>query len=130
MDIATIATVLAALLAAWPQTQRPFIHVQHILREPHSPLRPDRTGNAFKPDAAPRPGEPIFRNAVNGAFIGTALETCCRAQQIDTAVLGGLTTDHGVSTTTRMAVTPRVPATVVSDATVPFERTGPDGEHQ
>jgi len=55
MDIATIATVLAALRVSWPQTRRPFIRVQCIPREPRSPLRPDRTGHALKPGAAPRP---------------------------------------------------------------------------
>ncbi len=120
---------IAALLMAWRQTHRPVIHVQHMSQEPDSPLRPDRPGNAFKPETVPRPGEPIFQKTVNSAFIGTALEAHLRARQIDTVVLVGITTDHCVSTTTRMAANLGFTAIVVSDGTATFERTGPDGEH-
>src|SRR5262245_8304784 len=51
---------IAALLAAWRKTRRPVIHVQHMSVEPDSPLRPERPGNAFKPEALPQSGEPIF----------------------------------------------------------------------
>jgi nicotinamidase-related amidase len=120
---------IAALLAAWRRTRRPVIHVQHMSRDPESPLRPDRPGNAFKPEAAPEAGEPVFRKTVNSAFIGTALEAHLRGQGIDTLVLAGLTTDQCVSSTTRMAANLGFTAIVVSDGTATFERTGPDGEH-
>ncbi len=120
---------IAALLTAWRQTHRPVIHVQHMSQRADSPLRADRPGNAFKPEAAPEPGEPIFQKKVNSAFIGTALEAHLRARQIDTVVLAGLTTDHCVSSTTRMAANLGFTAIVVSDGTATFERTGPDGEH-
>jgi nicotinamidase-related amidase len=93
---------------------------------PDSPLRPDRPGNAIKPEAAPQPGEPVFRKTVNSAFIGTTLEAHLRAQGIDTLVLVGLTTDHCVSSTTRMAANLGFSAIVVSDGTATFERTGPE----
>jgi nicotinamidase-related amidase len=120
---------IAALLAAWRRSRRPVIHVQHMSREPDSPLRPDLPGNAFKPEAVPEAGEPVFRKTVNSAFIGTALEAHLRAQGIDTLVVAGMTTDHCVSSTTRMAANLGFTAIVVSDGTATFERTGPDGEH-
>ncbi|MGQ0537858.1 MAG: cysteine hydrolase family protein [Gemmatimonadaceae bacterium] len=120
---------IAALLAAWRRVRRPVIHVQHMSQAPDSPLRPDRPGNAFKPEALPQPGEPIFQKTVNSAFIGTALEEHLRARRIDTIVAVGLTSDHCVSTTTRMAGNLGFTTIVVSDATATFERTGPDGEH-
>jgi len=120
---------IAALLAAWRRTQRPVIHVQHMSREPDSPLRPDRPGNAFKPEAVPQPGEPVFHKAVNCAFIGTALEAHLRAHRIDTVVVVGITTNHCVSSTVRMAANLGFTVVVVSDGTATFERTGPDGDH-
>src|ERR1043166_5908061 len=65
---------IAALLAAWRRTRRPVIHAQHMSRDPESPLRPDRPGNAFKPEAAPEAGEAGFRTTGNRAFIAPALQ--------------------------------------------------------
>ena len=65
----------------------------------------------------------------NIAFIGTALEAHLGAEGIDTLVLVGLTTDHCVSSTTRMAANLGFSAIVVSDGTATFERTGPEGDH-
>ena len=120
---------IAALLAAWRETQRPIIHVQHMSRRATSPLRPGQPGNAFKPEAVPLPGEPVFQKDVNSAFIGTTLEEHLRAHQIDTLVIAGLTTDHCISSTTRMAANLGFTAIVVSDGTATFERAGPEGEH-
>lgn len=120
---------ISALLAAWRETERPVIHVQHMSRRATSPLRPGQPGNAFKPEAVPVPGESVFQKDVNSAFIGTALEEHLRAHQIDTLVIAGLTTDHCISSTTRMAANLGFTAIVVSDGTATFERTGPEGEH-
>lgn len=120
---------IAALLAAWRRARRPVIHVQHMSQRPDSPLRPGQPGNALKTEAAPGPGEPVFQKTVNSAFLGTALEEHLRAQQIDTLVLAGLTTDHCVSSTARMAANLGFTTIVVSDGTATHERTGPDGEH-
>ena len=120
---------IAALLSAWRHKKRPVIHVQHMSQTPNSPLGPHQPGNAFKPETAPQSGEPVFQKKVNSAFIGTSLESHLRDHRIDTVVVVGLTTDHCVSTTTRMAANLGFTAIVVSDATATFERTGPDGEH-
>jgi nicotinamidase-related amidase len=118
---------IAALLAAWRQAKWPVIHVQHMSRNTESPLRADAPGNAFKPEAKPQEGEPVFRKSVNSAFIGTGLEEYLRREDIRTLVIVGLTTDHCVSTTARMAANLDFEVVVVDDATATFERTGPDG---
>jgi nicotinamidase-related amidase len=119
---------VARLLAAWRGAGHPVIHVQHLSVEPDSPLRPELAGNAFKPEALPRGGEPVFRKAVSSAFIGTDLERHLRGQDIAELVIIGLTTDHCVSSTARMASDLGFRVTVVSDATATHERTGPAGE--
>jgi len=118
---------IATLLAAWRRAEWPVIHVQHMSQQPSSPLRPELPGNAFKPEAVPHDGEPIFQKTVNSAFIGTALDTHLRSEGIRSLVIVGLTTDHCVSTTVRMAGNLGFEVVVVEDATATFERTGPDG---
>jgi nicotinamidase-related amidase len=95
--------------------------------EPHSKLRPELPGNAFKPEAQPLPGEQQFQKTVNSAFIGTGLEDYLRKRDIASLVLVGLTTDHCVSTSARMAKNLGFEVTLVSDATATFERRGHDG---
>jgi nicotinamidase-related amidase len=120
---------ISDLLAAWRARGRPIVHVQHSSLEAKSPLREEAPGHAFKAEALPIAGEPIFRKHVNSAFIGTDLETYLRDKGIDTLVMAGITTDHCVSTTARMGGNLGFAVTVVEDATATFERTGPDGRH-
>jgi nicotinamidase-related amidase len=120
---------IADLLAAWRAAKRPVINVQHLSTESNSPLRPDRPGHVFKDMAMPIDGEPVFQKNVNSAFIGTELEAHLREKGIESLVIVGITTDHCVSTTTRMAGNLGFNVTVVEDATATFERVGPDGAH-
>lgn len=120
---------IADLLAAWRAAGRPVVHAQHLSLEPQAPLREDAPGHALKPEALPLTGEPVFRKHVNSAFIGTDLEAYLRERGIDKLVLVGITTDHCVSTTARMAANLGFTVTVVEDATATFERRGPDGAH-
>lgn len=96
---------------------------------PHSPLRPDLPGNAYKTEAQPLPGEVEFTKTVNSAFIGTGLEQYLREQGIRALAVVGLTTDHCVSTSVRMAANLGFEVTLVADATATFERRGHDGTH-
>jgi nicotinamidase-related amidase len=64
---------------------------------------------------------------VNSAFIGTDLEKDLRRDGIDTLVIVGLTTNHCVSTTARMAGNLGFKTYVVSDATAACARLALDG---
>lgn len=115
------------LLRAWRAAGRPVVHVRHMSAEPLSPLRPGQPGNEFKPETAPAAGEMVIEKSVNSAFIGTSLETDLRRAGCRGLVIAGLTTNHCVSTTARMAGNLGFATWVVSDATAAFDRLGPDG---
>ena len=95
--------------------------------EPNSLLRLDSPGNAIQAIATPKGGEPIYRKPVNSAFIGTKLEGDLHHDGIETVVIVGLTTNHCVSTTARMAANLGFETLVVSDATASFARPALDG---
>lgn len=118
---------IALLLERWRQQKMPIVHIQHCSTESNSPLQLGLPGHAFKPEALPLDGEKVFTKTVNSAFIGTHLEQYLQAQRITHLVVVGLTTDHCVSTTTRMASNLGFNVTLVSDATATFERVGHDG---
>ena len=120
---------IARLLAVWRALGWPIVHVQHLSTNPASRLRPGMPGVAIKPEAMPLPGEPVVQKSVNAAFIGTDLESRLRADGVKAVVIVGLTTDHCVSSTARMAGDLGFETTVVADATAAFERTAWDGRH-
>lgn len=121
---------MARLLAAWREQRRPVYFIHHQSKNPKSPLRPDQPGNAIKQIVAPRANEPVIAKTENSAFIGTDLEARLRAAGQETLVMIGLTTDHCVSTTTRMAKNLGFTPVVVSDATATFDRVSPlTGRH-
>lgn len=120
---------IAALLAAWRATGRPVFHIQHHSASAAGLFRPGTPGYAHKPEGQPLPGEAVIVKSVNSAFIGTDLEARLRAAGIATLAIVGLTTDHCVSTTARMAGNFGFETYLVADATATFERTGPDGRH-
>ena len=117
------------LLEIWRETERPIIHVQHMSRGGESPLRPNQSGNEFKPETAPKVDEPVFQKEVNSAFIGTNLKTYLHNNEIQSLVITGLTTNHCISTTTRMAENLGFSPIVVTDATASFEQEGIDGQN-
>jgi nicotinamidase-related amidase len=118
---------IARLLSAWRTTGHPVIHVHHESSSPTGAFRKGGPGVLTKPEAMPEEGERLYWKAVNSAFIGTSLEADLRQDGISTLVIVGLTTNHCVSTTARMAGNLGFKTFVVSDGTATFERVGLDG---
>ncbi len=118
---------IARLIGAWRESGRPVIHVHHESSSPMGAFRTGGTGVLTKPEALPQEGEKLYWKTVNSAFIGTTLEADLRQAGITSLVIVGLTTNHCVSTTARMAGNLRFETFVVSDATATFERMGLDG---
>ena len=117
------------ILAAFRKKELPVFHVQHCSTDPNSPLRSGEPGNQFHLAVTPSDGEPVIQKDVNSAFIGTDLNETLKALGIDHVVVVGLTTDHCVSTTVRMAANLGFRTTIISDATATFNKKGIDGEN-
>ena len=120
---------IAEALAGWRAAGLPVVHVRHSSPEPEGSFREGPPGFDFKAEAEPLPGERVITKNVNSGFIGTDLEEHLRADGIDTVVVAGLTTDHCVSTTVRMAANLGFETWVLGDAMATHDRTGPDGAH-
>jgi nicotinamidase-related amidase len=115
------------LLGAWRAASLPVFHIQHDSLAPTGFFRPGAPGHCAKKEAVPLPGEPVYHKSVNSGFIGTNLGPDLTAQAITGLVFTGLTTNHCVSTTTRMAGNLGYDSYVVADATATFERAHLDG---
>lgn len=119
---------IARLIAAWRDNGRPVRHVLHSSRSPAGTFFLGTPGHEPKPEAAPAAGEPIHVKGVNSAFIGTTLEQDLRDAGVNTLVVTGLTTNHCVSTTVRMAGNLGFSVFLVDDATATFDRIALDGK--
>lgn len=116
------------LLTIWRQHRLPVFHIQHCSTNINSPLHESNAGNAFKEITKPVEGETIVKKNVNSAFIGTNLKSLLDQAAISKLVIVGLTTDHCISTTTRMAGNLGFETYLVADATSTFNKKGVDGQ--
>lgn len=93
-------------LVAKSPSQHKVIHIAHSSTNAASPLHISSPGFAFQSIASPNPGETIITKDVNSAFIGTNLSEVLKEHyggKEGKLYILGLSTDHCVSTTTRMA---------------------------
>lgn len=119
----------SSLLSLWRAFELPVFHVKHCSTNPKSPLRESLPGNEFQDVVRPREGETIIKKSVNSAFIGTDLKDMLDRAGIKKIVIAGLTTDHCISTTTRMAGNLGYDTYLVGDATATFNKKGLEGQN-
>lgn len=117
----------ARLVQLFRAKGRNVIHVKHCSTLPNSPLREGEPGNEIKVDVKPLSTERVFCKKVNSAFIGTGLLDYLNNKGISHLVFAGLTTDHCVSTSVRMAGNFGFNTTVVADACATFDKIGING---
>ena len=117
------------LLKLWRENDLPVFHIKHCSSNPASLLNETNAGNEFKDLVKPLNNERVIKKNVNSAFIGTNLKEQLDDAKITKLVLVGLTTDHCVSTTTRMAGNLGFDTFLVSDATATFNKKGLEGQN-
>ncbi|MGG7619137.1 cysteine hydrolase family protein [Bacillus coreaensis] len=120
---------IARLQEEWRKRKGTIFYSKHLSIQPQSPLHhTNKEGTEFKEIINPKPNETVFTKQVNSAFIGTELETYLNEQNIKTVVITGLSTQHCVSTTTRMSGNLGFQTYLVSDAIAAFEITDHKGK--
>lgn len=130
---ANIQSLLSAFRAARDSSSAPLeiIHVFHSSVQPDSPLHPSHPAKGIRPLDFAVPAadgkEPVFWKSVNSSFIGTNLESHLREKGIRQLIIAGLTTDHCVSTTTRMAANLQVVDRFLDGGPVKLQS---DGTHE
>ena len=118
----------AEILHKWRQLGLPVFHIIHSSTNPISRLHESHPGFKIKDEVTPIEGEPVIIKHVNSAFIGTDLKERLDTQKITSLVIVGMTTNHCISTTTRMAGNLGYDTILISDATATFDRKGVNGE--
>ncbi|HFK5509428.1 TPA: cysteine hydrolase family protein [Elizabethkingia anophelis] len=120
--------IAGTILNKWRELSLPIFHIRHSSAKPDSKLHETNSGFEFNEYVLPLDNEPIITKNVNSAFIGTDLKERLDSERINTLVIVGITTNHCVSTTTRMAGNYGYETYLISDATAAFDRVGINGE--
>ena len=118
----------AKILQEWRLLALPVYHVKHSSQNPDSPLHVSKPGFEIKEEVRPQKDEMVITKTVNSAFIGNDLEQQLHNANISTLVVVGLTTNHCVSTSVRMASNLGFETFLIADATATFDRVGINGE--
>lgn len=119
---------MGKILVYWREHALPIFHIKHNSTNPDSRLVKGKPGNEIKEVVRPLDTEPVIEKEVNSAFIGTGLQERLEKQGIEKLVIIGLTTEHCVSTTTRMAGNLGFDTYLISDACAAFDKVGRNGK--
>jgi nicotinamidase-related amidase len=116
------------LIRHWREMERPIIFVQHVSQSQNSYFYHEKEGVEFMDFIQPLEEDMVITKSVNSAFIGTDLHQILKDMKSNHVVIVGLTTNHCVETTTRMAGNYGFNPILVSDAAATFDRKGMNGE--
>ena len=107
----------------------PIVHIRHDSTDAASPYHPGGSGNDFKPEVAPLPGEPVVDKRTNSAFIGTDLMDVLDELQVGQLVVTGVLLENSVEATVRMAGNLGFEVVIPEDAVASVDRTDRRGRH-
>jgi nicotinamidase-related amidase len=119
---------IICLLKHWRKVSQPIIFIQHKSENENSLFHPSKDTYGFMDNISPNENDHVITKKVNSAFIGTNLELQLRNMKSSNIVITGLTTNHCVETTTRMAGNLAFNPILISDACATFERKGLNGQ--
>ena len=117
------------LLGAWRERRLPVVHIRHDSTDMASPYHPGSSGNEFKPEVAPLPGEPVVDKRTNSAFIGTDLMDVLDELQVGQLVVTGVLLENSVEATVRMAGNLGFDVVIPEDAVASVDRIDRRGKH-
>lgn len=121
--------ICGKILKKWRELNLPVFHIRHSSTNPNSKLYESNEGFEFNENVIPLDKESVISKNVNSAFIGTDLKEQIDKFGIKTLIIVGITTNHCVSTTVRMAGNFGYETYLISDATATFDRMGVNGQN-
>jgi nicotinamidase-related amidase len=104
----------SGLLARARAAGVPVFHVQHC--EEGGPLAPNTAAWRFRPEVAPREGEPVTEKWACSSFYKTGLDERLRAAGVDRLVIAGLQSEFCIDTACRVAQSLGYRVTLAGDA--------------
>ena len=120
--------VCGNILNKWRKNDLNVIHVRHSSTNPESKLHKSKPGFEFNDYVKPKNNEIVLTKNVNSAFIGTGLDEILKNLNLNTLVIVGMTTNHCISTTVRMAGNLGYETFLISDSTACYNTKGLDGK--
>lgn len=123
------AVARAGQLLSWARRQQLLVvHVQHVAKQPDSPVfRPGSAEVESVPELDRAANEWVVTKSAAGAFTRSELDARLRERGISTLIVAGLMTHLAVDSTARDATLLGYAVVVASDATATRDLPGMDG---
>ena len=120
--------ICGKILLKWREKNLPIIHVRHSSSNIDSKLHESNPGFEFNDHVMPLDDEIVLTKNVNSAFIGTGLKSILDESKTEIIVIVGMTTNHCISTTTRMSGNLGYDTYLISDSTACYNTKAINGE--